>query len=531
MQLLSNSVFLLIFIIIAGYVLGKIKIKTFSFDSSAVIFIAIIFGYFGFLLPKDFQTLGLVLFIYSIGIQAGPGFLASFRKNGLALSIGAAVIVVCGFVSSLFCAWIFGFNASICAGLFTGALTSTPGLAVAVEMVKNGETAAAYGLTYTIGVVGVIVFIKLLFRLLHIQVADEEQKITDELQKEYLPITFRHIAVTNPNLFGKSINDIFLDKIAPVTITRLLRQGEKEPVLADRKTILKKGDHLRVVGIEKNLKSAMLYIGEKVEGEIEFNSILKRRKIRVTKRDILGKTLGALNLRETFTVQVSRITRNGMDISAESNTRININDIFHVVGQDKSLNNVQKFLGNNISELYTINVISIFLGIFAGFLIGQIPLPVPGLGTLKLGTTGGVLVSGLVLSAVQKTGTIIWFVPSATNALIRDIGLYLFLAVVGTTAGATIVGTIKEFGVPLLVSGVIVTLVPLIVSSLVCAKLLKIPFLRLLGVLTGGMTSTPGLAATTSISDTPYASTAYATVYPIALIGMILCTKLIVCIL
>lgn len=289
-----------------------------------------------------------------------------------------------------------------------------------------------------------------------------------------------------------------------------------------------KGDHLRVVGLEENLSNIMLYIGKKIEGEIEFNSVFKKRRISVTKREILGKTLGSLNLRETFNVQVSRITRNGMDIPAQANMRVNMGDIFHVVGQDKTLNNIQKYLGNNISELYKVNVILIFIGILTGFIIGQIPLPIPGFGILKLGVTGGVLVAGLVLSALKKTGKMIWFVPSATNSLIRDIGLYLFLAVVGTTAGSTIVSTIKEFGMPLLISGIIVILFPLIVSSLVCTKILKISFLRMLGVLTGGMTSTPGLAAATTISNTPYASTAYATVYPVALIGMILCTKLII---
>ena len=530
MQLFSNSVFLLLFITIAGYLLGQIEVKTFSFGSSAVIFIGVIFGYFGYMLPMDFQTLGLVFFIYSIGIQAGPGFLSSFRANGVALSIGAAVLVFCGFAASVVCALSFGFNESICAGLFTGALTSTPGLAVAVEMVEGGQTAAAYGLTYTFGVIGVIFFVKILSRIMRVDILDEEKKIAEELKKEHYPITFRHIEVTNPNLFGKCVNDLFLDKIAPITITRLLRSGEKEPVLVDRETILREGDHLRVVGVEEDLRKARLYIGKNIDGEIEFNSILKKRRISVTKSEIMGKTLGALNLSNTFNIQVSRITRNGFDIPAAANTRINIGDIFHVVGQEKSLNNIQRFLGNNISQLYTVNVISIFLGIFIGFIVGQIPLPVPGLGFLKLGTTGGVLVAGLGLSALKKTGKVIWFLPSATNSLIRDIGLYLFLAVVGTTAGSTIVVTIKEFGMPLLLSGIIVTLFPLIVSSLVCAKFLKIPFLRMLGVLTGGMTSTPGLAATTSISDTPYASTAYATVYPVALIGMIVFTKLIICI-
>jgi len=189
-----------------------------------------------------------------------------------------------------------------------------------------------------------------------------------------------------------------------------------------------------VVGTEEDLGKARLYIGKDVDGKIEFNCILKKRKTNVTKREIMGKTLGALNLNNTFNIQVSRITRNGFEIPATGNTRINIGDI----------------------------------------------------------------------------------------------GLYLFLAVVGTTAGATIVATIREFGMPLLFSGIIVTIFPLIVSSFVCSKILKISFLRMLGVITGGMTSTPGLAATTSISNTPYASTAYATVYPVALIGMIIFTKLIV---
>ncbi len=528
MSLFSNSVFLLVFIIISGYLLGKVTVMTFSFGSSAVIFIALIFGYFGYQLPADFQTLGLVLFIYAIGIQAGPGFLSSFRANGVALSLGAGVIVVSGFAAALVCSWLFGFNESICAGLFTGALTSTPGLAVAVETVTGTHVAAAYGLTYTFGVIGVIVFVKVISRIMGVDVAVEENKIADELKRSYLPMTFRHIEVTNPNLFGKCVKEIFLNKIAPVTITRLLRAGEKEPVLVDGETVLMEGDHLRVVGLEENLSSIMLYIGKKIEGEIEFNSVLKKRRISVTKQEILGKTLGSLNLRETFNVQVSRITRNGMDIPAQANMRVNMGDILHVVGQDKTLNNVQKYLGNNISELYTVNVISIFIGILTGFVIGQIPLPIPGFGILKLGVTGGVLVAGLVLSALKKTGKVIWFVPSATNSLIRDLGLYLFLAVIGTTAGSTIVSTIKEFGMPLLISGIIVTLFPLVVSSFVCTRILKISFLRMLGVLTGGMTSTPGLAAATTISNTPYASTAYATVYPVALIGMILCTKLIV---
>jgi len=531
MQLLHNPIFLLLVIVILGEALGQIRLKAFSLGSSAIIFVALFFGHYGLTLPGEFQTLGLVLFIYSVGLQAGPGFLSSFKSQGLKLSLGALVIVASGFLATLICCWVFHFDADIGAGLFSGALTSTPGLAVAVEAVEKSRAPAAYGLTYCFGVVGVIVFIKILPRVLRVNVAEEEEALNRELTENYPPFMFHHIEVTNPNLFDKPVKEIFLKDIAPVVITRLLRKGASEPIVVFGETVIRKGDHLRIVGRQKDLQKAELFLGRPIEGEIAFNRGLMKKSITISKKEAVGHTLGFLNLAAVFNVQVSRITRNGIDLPPESNTRLHLGDVLHVVGDENSLHNVTRILGNDSKEIYRISLLPILLGLLAGFLLGEIPLYLPGVGLFSLGTTGGVLLAGLMLSRLYKTGPFIWEIPATANRFIRELGLVLFLAAVGTHTGETILQTLQQQGIPLLVSGVAVTSVPLVISLLVCRHVFKIRFLRLLGVLTGGMTSTPGLVTASSLSDTPYTAAAYATVYPVALIGMILFTKVLILIL
>lgn len=531
MDLLNNAIFLLLVIVILGEALGHVRLKAFSLGSSAVIFVALTFGHFGYSLPGEFQTLGLVLFIYSVGLQAGPGFLSSFKSEGFKLSLGALTIVFVGFLMTLICCWVFNFDLGIGAGLFAGALTSTPGLAVAVEAAEKSHAPAAYGLTYCFGVIGVILFIKLLPKFFNINLAEEEQALHRELTENNPPFTYHHIEMTNTNLFDKSVMEIYLKDIAPVVITRLLRRGAEEPILVLGDTVLKEGDHLRIVGREKDLKKAELYMGRPIEEEIEFSCGMTKKSIVISKKRIVGQTIGFLNFSEVFNVQVSRVTRNGIDIPAQATTRFHLGDVLHVVGHEKALKNVTRILGNDLKATYRINLLPIFMGLLAGFLIGKVPLQLPLVGTFSLGITGGVLLAGLILSSLYKTGPFIWEIPSTANTFIRELGLMLFLATVGTKTGATIVDTLAQQGLPLLLSGILVTSVPLLVSLLVCRYLLKIRFFRMIGALSGGMTSTPGLASAVSLSETPYAAAAYATVYPVALIGMIFFTKLLILIL
>lgn len=528
MNLLHNHIFLLLLITLIGIALGRLRIKSFSLGTSGIIFVALFCGHFGFTLPADFQTLGLVLFIYSIGLQAGPGFLSTLKVGGIKLTLGTLTVIGVGFITTLILSLFFEFNDSIAAGLFAGALTSTPGLAVAVEMAGRNGATAAYGLTYFFGVIGVILFIQILPRILKISIPDEEKTLQTELSKNHQPITIQHVELTNPNIFGKEVKDLGLNAIAPVVMTRLLRTGADEPILVGADTVLRAGDHIRLAGRKKDLDAIQLFLGKIIESEIKFERTLINKRLIVSNTTVSGMSLHQLNCPEVFNVQITRITRNGIDLPPRENLRIHLGDTIFAVGDIRALENMAKMLGNDHKEVYSINLLPIFIGILIGFLFGKIPIYIPFGGTFTLGTTGGVLLSGIFLANVYKTGPFIWEIPANANTFIREFGLVLFLATVGTHTGATILDTLSQQGAELFFAGAVVTVLPLIAAVGVCRYVLKLPFLRMLGVMSGSMTSTPGLAASTDISSTSYASSAYATVYPIALIGMILCTKLLV---
>jgi putative transport protein len=532
MDLLNNSVFLLFLIIILGEMIGQLEFKSFSFGSSAIIFVAILMGHFGYVLPKVYQTLGLVLFIYSIGLQAGPGFISSFKGDGLKLVIGASFLVFLGFLATLFVSLYMGYNSSMAAGIFSGALTSTPGLAVAVEMTGESFAPAAYGVTYSFGVIGIIIFIKLLPILMKLDLKKEDEKIKEEIAASNPKVIFRHLEINNPNIFGHPIKNLHLDKIAEISITRLMRKDTETTELVMGETILHEGDKIRVVGTEEELDKVELFMGKRIEETIQFqgNDLIKK-KVVVSKKEFVGKTLGIINFRHTFNVQVARMTRNDLDIPATADTHLQLGDILHLVGNKNAIDNVKRILGDDVKTTYTTNALPILIGIFFGFLSGEIPIHLPGIGEVKLGITGGVLAAGLILGYMYNFKTMIWRIPETSNRFIRELGLMLFLAAVGTSAGETFVSTLNKYGLSLFLSGVVVTLVPLVFGFFFCQKVLKIQFIKNLGVLTGGMTSTPGLATASSLSDSPYAASSYATVYPVALVGMIVFTKLLVLIL
>ncbi len=531
MPLLHNQIFLLLLILILGDLLGKVRLWNLSIGPSAIIFVALAFGHFGMTLPEGVQTIGLAMFIYAVGLQAGPGFLSSFRSHGIPMAAGVVAMAATGTAATYACCRIFDFDAGIGAGLLSGAMTSTPSLAVAVEVLGHEKAPAAYGVTYGFGIIGVALLVKLLPKLFRVDLPAEEERLSRELAETHPPITFQHIEVSNSNLFGKRVAEIFLNSIAPVTITRLLRQGASEPVLVRAETVLHEGDHLRVVGRPADLEKVVLYVGRQVSAEIAFDRVLTKKSIVVSKPKFAGTTLGFFNFRETFNVQVARITRNGIDLPADANTRLHLGDVLHAVGDERSLHNISRMLGNDLKATYHINLLPILVGLLLGFLLGQLTLPLPLIGPFTLGTTGGTLLAGLLLGALYQTGPLIWDVPSAGNRLFRDLGLGLFMAGVGTSAGVSFVAALKAYGLPLLLSGVAVTLLPVLVGAAVGLWLLRIRFLRLIGVLVGGMTSASGLTAAEALSATPYAPSAYATVYPVALIGKILAVKVLLMIL
>ncbi|HBT82698.1 MAG: transporter [Desulfuromonadales bacterium GWD2_61_12] len=527
MALLHNPIFLLLLIVVLGELLGKVHLRSLALGPPAIIFVALAFGHFGYTLPQGVQTIGLAMFIYAVGLQAGPGFVSSFRRHGLAMAVTVAAIVSAGVAVTYLCCRLFDFDAGTGAGLFAGAMTSTPSLAAAVEVIGHDTAPAAYGVTYGFGVLGVALAISLLPRLLRRNIVAEEAALAAELAAVNPPITHRHIEVNNPNIFGKTVLELGLKAIAPVTLTRLLRFGASEPVLVGADTILDAGDKLRIVGRPADLDKVQLLIGPAVAGEIAFDRVLTKKSIVVSKREFAGTTLGYFNFREVFNVQIARISRNGIDLPADAHTRLHLGDVLHAVGDERSLRNITRILGNDLKATYSISLLPILVGLLFGFLLGQLSFELPLLGRLTLGTTGGTLLAGLLLGARYQTGPLIWDLPDTGSQLIRDLGLALFLAAVGTSAGVSFVATLHEHGLALLLSGVAVTLLPVAIGTLVGLWLLRVRFLRLLGVLVGAMTSASGLNAASALSATPYAPAAYATVYPVALIGKIIAVKVL----
>jgi len=527
MELLHNPLFLLLVVILSGHLLGMVRIFSFSLGSSGIVFTGLLFGFAGYSLPGVLQSLGLILFIYSVGQQAGPGFVHSMKRGGLALSLGAVAMIAVGLLTALGCKAWFGFSKEITAGLFAGALTSTPGLAVAVELARESAAPAAYGVAYTFGVVGVVLTVKLLPRIMRADIRHEEERLAQELSAMHPQMDFTHLRVTNPNLCAGPLSAMLPPGLTDVTITRVLRAGACAPELATEETVLGMNDTIRVVGTKDGLRNAAVVIGPEVEADTAFNSVLAKKEILLSSPEVAGKTLHALNLAHTHGVQVSRITRNGFDCPAGANVRLRQGDVLHVVGHPEALENVKTLLGDDVRALFATSAMVLLSGLLCGLGFGAVPLYLPGLGIFTLGSTGGVLLAGLLFGAIRQVGPMITELPNTANALIRDLGLGLFLAVVGTAAGGTLLPTLREHGLPLFLAGMLMTLAPMIVGVPLCTTVLRIPFLRMLGVITGGMTSTPGLAAASSLSETPYAATAYATVYPVALIGMIMSAKII----
>lgn len=527
MDLLSNPVFLLLAVILSGYLLGRIKLRGFSLGASGVVFSGLAFGLAGVSLPPVIQSLGLILFIYSVGQQAGPGFFHSMRHGGLALSFGVLGMIATGLAVTLGLGEWFGFSRDIKAGLFAGALTSTPSLAVAVEMAHESQAPAAYGVAYLFGVIGVVMIVKLMPGMLRVNIRQEEERLEQELIKLHPQVNFTHLTVNNPNICSGPLSHVLPERMAGVTITRILRKGERSPQLATAESVLSMDDLVRVVGTDDMLHQAEIIIGPRVETDLAFNSELIKKEILLSRKEVAGKTLRALNLGHVYGVQVSRITRNGLDCPAGANVRLNQGDILHVVGHPEALDNVRTLLGDDVRALFVVNAAVILFGLLCGMLLGTIPLYLPGLGTFSFGPTGGVLLAGLGFGAMRTIGPMVTELPATTAVMLRDLGLGLFLAVVGTKAGTTLLPTMAQYGASLFLAGTIITLVTALAGIPICAVILRIPFLRMTGVVAGGMTSTTGLDAASSLSPTTYAATAYATVYPAALIGKIMATKII----
>lgn len=524
MDFLHQGYFVLFLIISIGIVIGNLKFKGFSLDSSAVIFVALLLGHFGFTVPNEFQTLGLLLFIFTIGIQAGPGFFDAFLKYGRQLMVLCFLLISIGALISLGAILLLDLPADIIVGVFNGAMTSTPGLAAAVEATKSPATAVGFGLAYPFGVIGVILFVQLFPRIFKINFATEEANYEAKLHDDYPGITNRILKVTNKNVHGRSIRVLDLRKITEGVISRVKQNGITFAPTGD--TVLYQNDIVKAVGTDEALQRMELLIGEQVDEDLSFDDHYIVNWLLVTNRKIVNKSLKELNL-TAMNATVTRIRRGEIDMIPRPQSRLRFGDKLLIAGSQQEMGEVLRLLGNNEKRLSETNFLPIALGIVIGVLLGLVTIPVFGLFSFSLGLTGGVLTTALILSNIGKTGPILWSMSGSSNMLLRKFGLLIFMAAIGTQAGSELSGVFQEKGLIVIAVGICITIFPLLVAGLIGYKFYKLNFITLLGVLTGSMTSTPGLAAIDNKTESDAASVGYTTVYPVALVLKIIFSQLL----
>ena len=524
-DLLKSSYFSLFLIVALGFMLGRIKIKGLSLDVSAVIFIALLFGHFGVIIPKELGNFGLVLFIFTIGIQAGPGFFDSFRSKGKTLIILTVLIILSAGLTAVGLKYAFDIDTPSVVGLIAGALTSTPGLAVAIDSTNSPLASIAYGIAYPFGVIGVILFVKLLPKIMHVDLDKEARRLEAERRGSFPELGTCIFRVTNRAVFGRTLAQINARAMTGAVVSRV--KHEEKILMPTAGTLLQEGDYVQAVGSEESLQQFAVLVGERREGELPLDHTQEIESLLLTKKDMINKQLGDLNLQRNFSCTVTRIRRSGIDLSPSPELELKFGDKLMVVGEKEGLRGVARLLGNNAKQLSDTDFFPIAMGIVLGVLFGKLNLSFPGGLSFSPGLTGGVLMVALVLSAVGKTGPVLWSMSGPANQLLRQLGLLLFLAEVGTSAGKNLVATFEESGMLLFGVGAAITLVPMLVAVLVGRLVFNISLLDLLGTITGGMTSTPGLAAADSMVDSNIPSVAYATVYPIAMVVLILFIQII----
>ena len=521
-----------------GLMIGKIKVKGIALGSAGALFVGIGLGHLGLRVEPNvlhfIQEFGLILFVYTIGMQVGPGFMDSIRRHGLVLNILSTSIVLLGVIVTL-CLYFFTDmhnNVPVLIGMLCGAVTNTPSLgaansAFAAAGVDTSLTGIGYAVAYPFGVIGIIlvmILVRLIFRQ---DPAKAAEKYTAEIAANSKEIESCSLIVENQNLYGIQLKDIPDLISSGVVVTRLLR-GENI-FTPNGKTVIEQGDKLHIVGMPEAVCAMEKIIGKRLEKPITLETSNTDKKIvvktiLVTNKKILGRTIGSLALAERYGVNISRVVRSGFKFTGRLDLRIKFADKLRVVGTAEGIEEAAKELGNSLTALDHPEILPAFLGIFLGVIVGSIPIAIPGMPTpLKLGLAGGPLIVAILLSRKRKIGPLNFFMANSANLMLREFGLTLFLSCVGLNAG------IKFFDVLLNGDGVyymglaaLITFVPLAIVATVGHLVFKVNYLSLCGVLAGATTDPPALAFANGQANSEAVNIGYASVYPLTMLLRIL---------
>lgn len=539
---IAHSIMLFAFVIGMGLMLGKLKIKGITLGVTWILFVGILVSHFGFRSDPGIlnfvKEFGLILFVFSIGMQVGPGFFTSFRSGGLKLNLLAVGNILLAVLVTWLLSRITGESLPTMVGVMSGAVTNTPGLGAAqqtvIDVAGDAATSAAmtsgYAVAYPLGVLGVILVLLILKPLLRIDLK-KERAVLEEEEESGNHARRMHCEVENPAIFGRKLSDVLASFDGKFVVSRIMKGEEVSVTTPD--TVLEQGDRLLIVTNEDEVDKLRILFGEEVPmHQADWDKLdhtYHYRRITITKSSLTGKKLRELNLRAVYNVNVTRVIRAGVEIVATPNMYLQMGDVLMVVGRESSLNEVSTLLGNRGSELNKPNLIPIFLGIVVGVIFGSIPIHFPGIPqAVKLGLAGGPLIIAILLGHFGPKWHITTYTTESANLMIRDIGISLFLAAVGIGAGENFVSSLTQGGYWWILYGAAITILPVFITGLVARLIFKVNFYQIVGMLIGSTTNAPVLAFAQNMYGTEYPAINYATVYPLSMFLRVLVAQLLI---
>ena len=541
-QTFIQAILIISLICATGLALGKIRISGISLGATFVFFAGIIAGHFGLSVNAEMlsvmQNFGLIIFIYALGVQVGPGFFASFKKGGFRLNILAMMVIVTGTIMMLGIYWITDIRLPEMVGLFSGAVTNTPMLGAAQQTLLQidptdaagaNNMAMACAVGYPFGLIGMVICVAVIHKA-------ASKKMSPKPASNRSDNTFiTEYIVNNPDIFGKSIRDIRNNSECQFVISRIWKRGRV--IIPTGDSVIEENEHILVISGKKDIDAISSLFGpqENVDwnrGDIDWNAIdnqLVSRKILVTRSEINGTKLGDLRLRNSFGINITRVNRAGIDLLPSRSLRLQLGDRVTIVGEARSIESAGHLLGNEAKELRTPNLTSVFIGIVTGLLLGSIPFAIPGMSMpVKLGIAGGPIIIGILMGAFGPRFHIATYMSQSANLMLRQLGLTIYLACLGLSAGNGFLETVWSLqGLKWVAICCALTIVPVLVVSLFATKVFKTDYAKNVGMLCGSMANPIALNYANSMAEGDEPAVAYATVYPISMFLRVILAQII----
>ena len=533
MGVLIRDQMLILFAILAiGSWIGHLSIRGMALGTAGVLFTALVFGHFGLTVPKEIMDLGLLLFAYSVGLQAGPTFFRTFRRSGIQYVIIGLVTITAGILATIGVGLLLHLPYDLASGLYTGALTCTPALAAAIDVVEriapgtSASVSVGYGVAYPFSMIGVVVLVQFMPRLFRRDLRTEEARWLEEKRTEAPGIEARQYLISNSNCEGKKVREINPHRMSISNISRIKR-GE-DVFAATPDMLVHQGDIVMVVGTPEELQKMSLLLGEEVHTRMDMNTNVLSMDVEVVEDSLVGKKLSELRVFERYNVVITRVRRQGIELTPTGDITLEMGDNIRVVGERTSAQEFVKLVHGPERRVDETNMVPFLFGLLIGIAVGIIPISLPNGLVIKLGSAGGAFLVSLLVGHFGRIGPFRLYVPAAAKNLSRELGLMLFLAGAGVNAGAQFVQILQSRGAALLLAGAAVTILSVLAGLLMMMYFYKMNLLSTMGALCASMTNPPGLGAANTQTNSDLPTLSYASVYPVALILKIVLAQILV---